>query len=91
MGLQVVNGAQMTCSFGATPAGLIVLPANRDTAANQPAANIMDHKPMVNIPSFGMCNSVANPATKRPPPVLFTPAPAPPSPRHPGCRAFLRK
>ena len=24
-------------------------------------ANIMDNKPMVNIPSFGMCRSLANP------------------------------
>lgn len=78
MGFQVVNGAQMTCSFGAAPAGLIVLPANRENAANQPAANIMDYKPIVNIPPFGMCNSVANPATKRPPPVIFTPAPCTP-------------
>jgi hypothetical protein len=26
-----------------------------------PAANIMDHKPMVNVMPFGMCTSLANP------------------------------
>jgi Domain of unknown function (DUF4280) len=26
-----------------------------------PSANIMDHVPMLNIPPFGMCNSLANP------------------------------
>ncbi|MFZ9811939.1 MAG: DUF4280 domain-containing protein, partial [Burkholderiaceae bacterium] len=26
-----------------------------------PAANIMDHIPMLNIPPFGMCQSLANP------------------------------
>jgi len=27
-----------------------------------PAANILDHQPVVNIPGFGMCTSPANPA-----------------------------
>jgi hypothetical protein len=26
------------------------------------AANIMDHVPITNIPTFGMCSSIANPA-----------------------------
>ena len=50
----------MKCSFGVAPASLIVLPVNK-TMAGTPAANIMDHKPMVNIPTFGMCSSLANP------------------------------
>jgi len=29
--------------------------------SNMPAANIMDHVPMVNIMPFGMCTSPANP------------------------------
>jgi hypothetical protein len=61
MGLQVVAGGMMQCTFGAAPAALIVLPANRTNAGGPPAANIMDHKPMVNIPTFGMCSSIANP------------------------------
>jgi hypothetical protein len=61
MPLQVIAGATLACSFGAAPAPLSVLPANRvnDPA---PAANIMDHKPIVNIPGFGICTSPANPS-----------------------------
>ena len=58
---QVVMGAMMTCTFGAAPSTLVVLPANKVLAEGPPAANIMDHKPMVNIMPFGVCNSMANP------------------------------
>lgn len=58
---QVVNGALLMCTFGAAPSSLVVLPLNRTMAANQPAANIMDNKPMVNILPFAMCMSLANP------------------------------
>ncbi|HEY1154869.1 MAG TPA: DUF4280 domain-containing protein [Arthrobacter sp.] len=61
MPLQVVNTAQLACSFGTTPSVLTVLPVNRVNAGNQPAATIMDHQPMVNINPFGMCLSPANP------------------------------
>jgi hypothetical protein len=61
MPMQVVNGAQLACSFGAAPASLTVLPANRRITDNQPAANIMDYVPMVNIMPFGMCMSPSNP------------------------------
>lgn len=61
MGQQVVMGAMMTCSFGMAPSSLIVLPANRVMVNNVPAANIMDNKPMANIPPFVMCQSMANP------------------------------
>lgn len=50
----------MQCSFGAAPSSLVVLPANR-TLTGTPAANIMDNKPIANIPPFGMCTSMANP------------------------------
>ncbi len=78
MGLGVCMGAMMMCSFGVAPSSLIVV---RPTilAGTMPMANIMDNKPIVNIPTFGMCNSVLNPATKRPAPVFFTPAPCIPS------------
>lgn len=57
----VVNGAMMMCSFGVAPSTLIVLPVNRVLAGNMPAANIMDNKPIVNIPPFGMCMAPTNP------------------------------
>jgi hypothetical protein len=61
MPMQVVNTAQLTCSMGMAPSPLMVLPLNRVFSGNQPAANIMDHVPMVNILPFGMCRSPANP------------------------------
>ena len=57
----VVAGAQVMCSFGMVPAVLAVLPVNRVMVDKRPAATIQDHMPMVNIPTFGMCNSLANP------------------------------
>ena len=61
MGQQVVMGAMIQCTFGVAPSTLIVLPANRVLVNNMPAANVMDNKPMANIPPFGMCQSMANP------------------------------
>ena len=60
MALFVTAGSMMMCSFGAAPSALSVLPANK-TMIGAPAANIMDNKPMVNIPTFGVCMSLANP------------------------------
>jgi hypothetical protein len=57
----VVNGAAMMCSFGMAPATLTVLPIPMVDIDSQPAATIMDHVPLVNIPPFGMCTSPANP------------------------------
>ena len=57
----VCNGASMNCSFGDSSATLTVLPDKRILEENQPAANIMDFKPMVNIPPFGKCMSLINP------------------------------
>lgn len=60
MGIQVCAGATLQCSFGAAPSALVVLPVNR-TLTTTPAANIMDHVPMLNVMPFGMCSSLANP------------------------------
>ena len=83
---QVVMGALLSCSFGAAPAKLGVLPVNRVNAEGQPAATIMDHKPMVNIAPFGVCKSMANPtvssATSAAMGVL-TPMPCIPAPSSP--------
>lgn len=59
--IYVCNGAQLVCSMGTGNAVLVVLPERRILLDGQPQANIMDHKPMTNIPSFGLCTSLANP------------------------------
>lgn len=59
---QVSMGALMTCTMGAAPSSLVVLPKNKVLCEGPPAANIMDHVPMVNILPFGVCMSPANPA-----------------------------
>src|SRR5882724_6896765 len=56
----VTAGAVMMCSFGVAPSALVVLPTNK-VMVGAPAANIMDFIPMTNIPTFGMCMSIANP------------------------------
>ncbi|MBV4457913.1 MULTISPECIES: DUF4280 domain-containing protein [Pseudomonas] len=58
---QVCAGATLQCSFGAAPSALNVLPVNRTLTGGMPAANIMDHIPLVNILPFGTCMSMANP------------------------------
>ncbi len=57
---QVVMGAMLQCSFGIAPSSLVVLPTKM-AMCGTPAATIMDHIPMVNIPPFGMCQSPSNP------------------------------
>lgn len=63
MGNFVVNGASIKCSQALPPgkAVLVVLPSVLVDSGNMPVATIMDFKPLVNIPTFGMCNSTANP------------------------------
>ena len=58
---QVVATASTMCSFGVAPGTLNVLPINRVMVEGRPAANIMDHQPMLNIMPFGMCTSLSNP------------------------------
>jgi len=97
MPMHVCNGATLKCMFAVPPgiSTLIVLPQNRVMTSNQPAANIMDHKPMVNIPPFGMCISPTNPAFVSataaamgvPTPVPCTPAT--PAPWMPGSPTVL--
>jgi hypothetical protein len=58
----VCNGALLKCSFGKAPGPLTVLPVKQSVIGGQPTASIMDNKPMMNIPCFGMCSSPANPA-----------------------------
>jgi hypothetical protein len=60
MGVQVCMGGMMMCTFGMAPSSIVPTPKPIMTS-NMVAANIMDHKPMMNIPPFGMCMSLANP------------------------------
>ncbi|WP_188262509.1 DUF4280 domain-containing protein [Azospirillum tabaci] len=82
MSQAVCAGAMMTCSFGAAPSALVVLPMNRTMAGGPPMANIMDNKPFLNVPPFGVCSSPANPnvASKIPipPPGVIKPQPCTP-------------
>ena len=57
----VCHGALLQCTMGMAPSSLAVLPIKMVNTSNVPAANIMDHVPMVNIMPFGMCQSLANP------------------------------
>lgn len=58
---QVSMGALLQCTFGAAPSSLVVLPKNKVLAEGPPAANIMDHVPLLNIMPFGVCSSPSNP------------------------------
>ena len=62
MGALVCSGASMQCSMGVAPSTLNVLPVKRTLVAGMPAAAVTDNLPMVNVPPFGMCTSLANPA-----------------------------
>lgn len=57
----VVLGAQISCTFGAAPSSLIAIPKGPPCASGTPAATIMDHLPIGNIPPFGMCSAPSNP------------------------------
>lgn len=91
----VCNTAQIKCSFGVAPAVLVVTPENLVMVSNQPAATIMDFVPMKNIATFGMCQSIANPAVAAATSAalgVFTPAPCIPataSPWAPGSPTVL--
>jgi len=58
---QVAATAMLVCPFGAAPATLSVLPTSRVLVEGRPAATMTDSAPVVNVPPFGMCSSLANP------------------------------
>jgi hypothetical protein len=59
----VCNGALLKCTMGLAPSSLVVLPVKMVNTGMQPAANINDHVPLLNIMPFGPCMSILNPAT----------------------------
>ena len=60
MGVVVVAGAQVQCSFGQV-GNLNVTSNLKRLAGGKPIATIKDTQPMVNISPCGMCSSLANP------------------------------
>ncbi|MYM32067.1 DUF4280 domain-containing protein [Duganella sp. CY15W] len=60
MGQQTCMGGMLQCTFGVAPSSLVVLPANC-VMTTTPSATIMDNKPIMNVPPFGMCQSLSNP------------------------------
>ena len=61
MGVVVVTGAMLQCSFGSTPANLNVTSQNKVLVEGKPVATIKDTGAIINITSCGMCSSLANP------------------------------
>ena len=51
------------CAMGLNPNTLKVVPIpTRVNVCGKPAINMMDHQPIMNVPSFGMCKNPQNPA-----------------------------
>lgn len=57
----VADRAKLKCSEGTAPSTLHIPPTKRGDAAQRAIATVVDNVPMVNISSFGMCKSLANP------------------------------
>lgn len=57
---QVCTGAVMMCTFGAAPSTFNATPRPVMTS-NMVAGVITDNIPMMNVPPFGVCTSLANP------------------------------
>lgn len=58
----MVQTATCTCSFGTAPTILTVTSQMTVTMCGMPAATILDGAPINNLPTFGMCSCIANPA-----------------------------
>jgi hypothetical protein len=58
---QVCTGAMMMCPFGLAPSSFVATPRPVQTSC-MTAGVITDNIPIANIPPFGMCTSMANPA-----------------------------
>lgn len=82
MGAPIVAAmTQCMCQFGAAPVPFNVLPNNKVMIGGKPVACIMDNKPMVEIPPFGVCTSQTNPAVAA---AMGAPQPCTPSVPAPG-------
>ncbi len=61
MSFCLCTGGMMQCSFGMAPVPFNALPVPRVLVSNCPAGVMTDMAPVVNIPPFGMCQSISNP------------------------------
>lgn len=61
MSFCVCTGGMIKCPFGSVPVPFNALPAPRVLVNGRPAGVMTDMIPMVNVPSFGMCQNPANP------------------------------
>jgi hypothetical protein len=61
MSLLITATAELKCTFGSAPAVLNV-PEPSALCGGKPVATVQAIAPAVNVPSFGMCSSEANPA-----------------------------
>ncbi len=80
------GGALIQCSMGSAPCSLSVLPTSQVLSGGAPQGTISDGAPMMNVPSFGMCNSPSNPqviAATSSAGGVFTPQPCVPVPTGP--------
>lgn len=57
----VASSSLLMCSLGSAPGTLSVLATNRVRVEGRPVATVDSHVPLVNIGSFGLCSSAANP------------------------------
>jgi hypothetical protein len=57
----VVNGAKLKCNQGTSPASLAIAVPPHAQSGQEDMATVQDHQSSVNISSFGMCRSMANP------------------------------
>lgn len=57
-----VHGATLECKMGDSKSKLKILPTRKEKLTGKRQANIGDAKPFVNVPAFGKCKSMINPA-----------------------------
>ena len=94
MPLQTCTGATLQCTFGTSTAAFTAT-MKPVLTSNMPAGNILDHVPLMNIGSCGLCISLANPVVAAATAAAFgvlTPmpcVPATPSPWAPGAVTVL--
>lgn len=80
----VSAGAMISCSMATppTPMPLATTPKATPVTVEAPAASTQDFVPLTNVPSFGMCAAMANPAVAAATAAksgAFTPAPCMPA------------